>query len=159
MNSAVYPIFNLTIAGGPVHTKSCLQRSLRLSVASQYHPEPWALTPFPPHVTMNNPLAQFQLCQSKCDQNLLCQTMTTLFALLNAGSIRMSLFIQKRLINSPWLPTNYRTLYASSVPILIHRDSTIQSFQPSCLPYLLLQPSPDEPLIRMSTFTRTKENI
>ena len=43
-------------------------------------------------------------------------------------------FVYSEALNSPWLPTRYHTLCASSVPIPptpIHRDSTIQSFQPS----------------------------
>ena len=49
---------------GRLCTHLCLPPAICMTVASQYHSEPWALTPFPPHVTMNNPLAQFQLCQS-----------------------------------------------------------------------------------------------
>ena len=59
--------------------------------------------------------------------------------------ISMSLFIQKRSTVHGFQSAIIRYNYASSVPILIARDSTIQSFRPSCLPCLLLQPSPDEP--------------
>ena len=53
---------------GRLCTHLCLPPAICMTVASQYHSEPWALTPFPPHVTMNNPLAQFQLCQSTSNE-------------------------------------------------------------------------------------------
>ena len=44
---------------GRLCTHQFLPPTIFKTVASQYHSEPWALTPFPPHtdhVTMNNPL-------------------------------------------------------------------------------------------------------
>ena len=49
-------------------THQCLPPAIFMTVASKYRSEPWVLTQFPPHATMNNPLAQFQLCQSTSNE-------------------------------------------------------------------------------------------
>ena len=143
---------------GRLLTHRCLPPAIFMTVASQYHSEPWVLTPFPPRCHNEQSASPIPTLPIEVRSEPTLPNHDNSFRTPECGEYRNE-FVYSEALNSPWLPTRYHTLCASSVPILIHRDSTIQSFQPSYLPYLLLQPSPDEPLIRMSTFTRTKENI
>ena len=56
------------LCGQALYTHRCPPPTIFMTVASKYQSEPWILTPFPPHVTMVNPLAKFQLCQSTSNE-------------------------------------------------------------------------------------------
>ena len=100
---------------GRLCTHRCLPPAIFMIVAPKYHSEPWVVTPFPPRVAMNNPLAQFQLCQSTSNE---C---------------------------SSWREYKYGVWYfrASSVPPSFRTSDVILSSSPELVPKSQLRTSTD----------------
>ena len=99
-------------------TYRCLHPAIVMTVASQYHSEPWVLTPCPPRVTMSNPLAQDSLT----------------FESSHEGSIRMSIFSEspqcsvRTLVNSDKIQLLTSEFYSSCLLSLSHPQSTHMLF-------------------------------
>jgi hypothetical protein len=107
---------------GRLFTHRCLPPAIFMTVASQYHSEPWVLTPFPPHVTMMIPRWLTTLPNS------------LIFESSHEGSISMSIFSESpqcsvcTLVNSDKIQLLTSEFYSSCSLSLSHSQSTHMLF-------------------------------
>ena len=107
---------------GRLLTHRCLAASILMIVASQYHSEPWVLTPFPPHVTMT------------IRRWLTTLPSSLIFESSHEGSISMSIFSESpqclvcTLVNSDKIQLMTSEFYSSYSLSLSRSQSTHMLF-------------------------------